>query len=351
VVLAGVASIDACSAAAPSQGQDAATDTATPDASSPKGTDASTNTPMGASIVLVDQILDSTMLLADDAGAVVFDDVRVCVFDASNQPLTTYAMPDDAPMPFTNYPGVSRGRGADLGSFPVGAVTIDVFSAADLQADATWAQSRSSYTCAAIACAQGGTCRQFGSFDVTLAEGVNVLALGDDATSGHVKIAQAAFADVPFAGAPGELFGTVVNFSGWHDGNEVRALYGDWLNETGTPTTLADPLAPHSAASPQKIATLTTYDDLGLRFDEISGGQPFDHFGQSLDSIAFVSNPNVDPITFYAVRDNFVFALVGDPNDPTSVLQDDGRDVSFDGRGLHVVAIPYATPAFSSADP
>ncbi len=297
-------------------------------------------------IVFVDQIVDGTMELAGDAGVASFDDVRVCIFDSTNQPLTKYAIPDDVPMPQTNYPGISRGRGVDLGSFATkGSVTIDVFSAGDLQSDASWSTSRDAYECVAMACSQGATCQSYESFSVSLTSNVNVLALGDDSATGHVKIAQTNFTDVPFGAPPGNLVGTVANFSGWHDTNNVDVVYGDWTSTSGTSTTIKNPLAPVLADPPAQIAVLTTYDDIGLRFDAFSGGQLFDHFGQSLDSIAFVSNPNVDPITFFAVRSNFIFALVGDPNDPTSVQANGGRDITFDRRGLHVVAIPYATPA------
>jgi hypothetical protein len=303
------------------------------------------STNVEAAIVLVDGIGDATMQLTNDAGAIPFDDVRVCIFDSSNHPLTKYAVPDDTPIPQTNYPGVSLGRGADLGSFAAGAVTIDVFSAGDLQSDAAWETNRTAYECTAIAC-NGGACRLHGEFNTALVAGMNVIALGNDAATGHVNLSNAHFDDIPYAGGPNELYGTVVDFSGWHVPNRVAVSYGDWTAavDAGTGTSIVDPLGTLVALSPKLIGSLASYDAIGLQFVAYGNGKPVDAFGESLDSIAYVSNPNVDPITFYGARANFVFALVGDPSNATSVLANGGRDPSFDRIGLHVIAIPYAPP-------
>jgi hypothetical protein len=294
-----------------------------------------------SSLVFVNGLVNGSA--TDQNGApIVLDDVRVCVVTGTK----SYALPDSAPMPLTNYAGVQRGRGADLGKVSPGNVVLQIYRASELAADAAWVADRSSFTCQTIGCVGLGLpCIRHVTVSASLVPGVNVVALVDalvDAQS-SVSLEATSFTDTGFGGSPGELWGTFVDFSGWQSGFEIGAYYGNYVDGAGTNTTLVDPLV-KPPITPKLVATLTTYDDLGVRFDAWSGGHAFARFGQSLDSIAFVSNATVTPPAFYDVRKNFVFALVGDPNDPTSVQLDGGRNPQFDGRGLHVVAIPYATP-------
>jgi len=302
-----------------------------------------------ASVVLVDGLVNGDT--KDTTGAsLTLDDVRVCIRNATTKaPITQYALPDSTTMPLTNYPGIHRGGGVDLGSIKSFDVEVDVFSASDLAGDATWSSSRGNFTCQLIEQDQNSLpARPHARFSVTLKGGVNVLALVDaaDDAGATVGLEQRSFDDVTFAGAEGSLWGTVVDFSGWHAASQVGAYFGNPVDGSGpTNDAIVDPIDSKKTPSPHEIAkTIDGYETLGVRFDALSGGQPADRFGQSLDSIAFVSDAVVTPPEFYGVRANFVFALVGDPNDPTSVKNSGGRDPAFDGRGLHVVAVPYATP-------
>ncbi len=291
----------------------------------------------GSSLVFVNGLVNGNA--TDQNGApIVLDDVRVCVATSG----TSYALPDSAPMPLTNYAGIQRGRGVDLGKASPGDVTLEIYRAAELAADAAWVTDRSAFTCQTMSCVGTGLpCIRHVTITGSLGPGVNVVALVD-AQSG-VKLETTSFTDLTFGGSTGELWGTFVDFSGWHSTSELGAYYGNFVDGAVTNVTLVDPLV-KPPITPKLVAALSTYDDLGIRFDAWSGGHAFDRFGQSLDSIAFVSNATLTPPAFYGVRENFVFALVGDPNDPTSVQNLGGRDPQFDGRGLHVVAIPYATP-------
>jgi hypothetical protein len=308
------------------------------------GTDAFSSQSLEPSIVLVDGLVLGAA--NDTAGKpLTLDDVRVCLHNGSNgAAITPHALPDAMPMPLTNYAGVQRGGGIDLGNVAVASVRVDVYSAADLASDAAWVDSktRQTYECQTMSCNTGSLpCRAHASFTVTLTPQINVLALVDDEVAG-VKVARASFDDVPFAGAVNDLWGTVMDFSGWHKGSPVGAFFGNFTDGSGQSDTIANPLVAAPSA-PAKIGSLGTYDGAGVRFDSFSGQQPFDRFGQSLDSIAFVSNPAVSPPDFYGVRENFVVALVGDPTDPASALVNGGRNPKWDGRGLHIVAVPYAT--------
>lgn len=339
--LAGIA----CSSAVPGPPDDAGTSN---DASVDAGTriDATaTPFPAQASIVFVDGLVKGA---ATDTTGTAFqlDDVRVCIFDTNNVAITPYALPDSAPMPFTSYPGVHRGGGVDLGSITKFAVKIEVYSASALAADATWSSNRAAYKCQTMGCDQAPpACQRHVSLPATLQGGVNVIALLDDTSAPGVKLAQKWFEDVTYAGTENSLWGTVMDFSGWHSNLPIAAFYGNYVDGSGVDDVIENPVDPLVTGVPREIVhDITSYDALGIRFDAFSGGQPSDRFGQSLDSIGYVSDATLTPPAFYGVRANFVFALVGDPNDPTSVQTNGGRDPSFDGTGLHIVAVPYATP-------
>ncbi len=298
------------------------------------------------SLVLVDALVVGSATWP--LGPFQLDDVRVCIHDQSADEmtfLTAHAQPYDRVIPLTNYVGLQNGSGIDLGAITTPAIDIDVYPASLLRNDAAWAPNDSE-TCAKISCTdKGPTCVPHVRLSLTLSDTVDVIALVDD-TSGDggtgVKARAASFVDQAFDGKPDQIFGTVVDLSDWHAGETVGAYYGDWQT-SGAGAPLAVPLLKDSAASPTPIAmTIDSYEKLGLRFDETTE-QPFDTFGQSLDSIAYVADPTVTPPTFYGVRENFVFALIGDPND-TTVIAQGGRDPQFDRKGLHVAAIPYATP-------
>ncbi len=312
--------------------------------------DATPFVPIAPELVLIDGVSQGNAVDAKGAAFTV-DDVRVCIFDASNTgALFEYAAPDDVFLPNTNIAGVHRGGATDLGALKGGltTVTLDIFSASDLQNDTSVSQDRTNYTCKAMTCIVGANCRPHVVVpNVVISAGkVNVVALLDDANATNVIAKQSAFDDHPYSGKPNSIYGGFVNHSGYGGSNDVDVYFG--TTDGSEPNKgLWTPIVPDQAQPPLLVAGDDTgvLDSLGLRADAISGQQPASRFWQSLDSIAFVSDESVDPKTFYDVRKNFVIALVGDPKDPTSVLKDGGRDPNFDGRGLHFVAVAYAPSA------
>lgn len=299
------------------------------------------------SLLFVDAVLAGSATWAQ--GTFNLDDVRVCVHDKSAAPnvfMTDHAQPYDRVIPLTNYVGLQKGSGLDLGTMNATAVDIDVYPAALLQNDAAWSPD-SNETCAKISCTnKGPPCVEHVRLSTTLTENVNVVAMVDDTSAdagSGVKLRTASFTDTPFGGSNGSIHGTVVDLSDWNTGQTIGAYYGDWKGASGTGAPLAVPLAKDVAATPIEVTALVdSYETSGIRFDQ-TGPAP-GSFGQSLDSIAYVADPTVTPPSFYGVRENFVFALVGDPNDATTVNAQDGRNPSFNRNGLHIAAMPYATP-------
>jgi hypothetical protein len=304
-------------------------------------------TPIQPELIFIDGVSQGN---AVDAKAAPFtiDDVRVCIFDSNNAvPLFTYALPDNVFLPSTNIAGIHRGGATDLGTLNSGTatVTLDIFSANDLQSDTAVSQDRTAYTCKAMTCTVGATCRPHVVIpNVTISAGkVNVIAVVDDANATSVIAKQSAFDDAAYAGTPNSIYGALVDHSGYGGTDDVNVYFG--TSDGSEPNIpLSTPITRDQAHPPTKVADDDTgvLDSLGLRADAISGQQPASRFWQSLDSIAFVSDESVDPKTFYDVRKNFVIALVGDPKDSTSVAKNGGRDPAFDGRGLHFVAVAYA---------
>ncbi len=294
----------------------------------------------GPGLLFVDGLVTGTTSVP----GLKLDDVRVCVRSGSVF-LKDHALPDDEPMPLANYPGVRRGTGLDLGQFAPQPLTLEIYSAGTLAADSAWAPPsvRSDFACSNISCSGGPPCQPHVSLSVTLAVGaMNLVALVDE--PGDVGTVQRSFSDVVFNGGPGSLYGTVMDVSGWRSSDTISVFYGVPTGSATSDKELVSALDSQSTQVPGELTgSLTAYEDVGLRFEAMSDGGVV-QFGQSLDSIAYVSSPAATPPAFFGVRENFVFALVGSPNDTTSVLQNGGRNPTFDGTGLHILAIPYATP-------
>jgi hypothetical protein len=285
------------------------------------------------SLVLVDGFITG--------GSLQLDDVRVCIRDhnaAEGTYITPHAMPNDRVIPLTNYVGLEKGSGIDLGPTLVPSIDIDIFPAATIANDSAWAPN-DALSCSKIACTGTTGCLLFTRVSVILTQDVDAVALVDDTSASGVGTRVAPFEDQVFFGKPGEIYGTAVDFSNWNNGDTISAYYGDWQGAAGSGKPVANPIATDGAPTPMLLATsVPSYETLGLRFDAKATT-----FGQSLDSIAFVASSTVTPPAFYDIRENFVFALVGDPND-TSVNDNGGRNAAFTRKGLHVAAVPYATP-------
>ena len=330
LVAFGVAgALAACGAANPSSSDAGRDDAGTPEAGF--GADAGPNPrAFWPSVVLIHgATADSAPSSA--GGTLNLADMRVCIYDSvKNQPLYPYALPDKSPMPLASYPGVRRGGGIDLGGFGFkGDVDVYVFSANDLSGDAAWEPDaqRTGYDCNTITCENDQKpCYPHVKLHASISGDVAALGVVDGTTGLQALAVQ--LEETPYSGAPGSLHGAFVALSAWHAGESLSALY-----DTGP---AIGPLPTGAQLVTDQIASYET--------DDVSFVAPTDQFTQSLDSIAFVSDPTLAPPDFYGVRENFVFALVGDPAATQSVQQNGGRDPAFDGKGLHVAAIPYGTP-------
>ena len=325
LLLGAVLGVQACGSAAPNGGTP-------PDGSFGQDRDADPDakqvaTPSQPSAVLVNGLVKGVA-----AADLTLTDVRICL------PGANYPLPDDRAMPLANYPGVGVGQGIDLG--PVsptnGMLTVDVFNASDLQYDATWQQQRQ--TCSQITCSTGAACKKHVELQVPVdGQAVNLLVLVDAAQG--VEVRQATL-DGKYSGTPGAVSVQVANFSGWHDGQEVNANFGQ-TNHSGNVTPIANPLAPSQASTPTTTVPVPDldYEGYGVWFTQTTGGQTADTFGQSLGSIQWASNPTTAPTSFYDVRKNFALVLVGNPSD--TLLMTNNRAPTFDGRALHIVAVPF----------
>jgi hypothetical protein len=94
------------------------------------------------------------------------------------------------------------------------------------------------------------------------------------------------------------------------------------------------------SSSPYGFSTLgVTLDGAKIRFDRgpTDGAPAF--FEQTLGSVQFLADPTTTTASYFDQRKNYAFVLLGDASKPVTT---DAKDLQFDGKGLHVVAIPYA---------
>jgi len=260
-------------------------------------------------------------------------DVRLC-FGKAGQ-----ALPDTGTMPLTSYPGIARGRAADLGQvqggLAVGPLQIDVLDAYAVQT------STSGGACAKLLEPQGGFAHvPSATVTVNLVPGVNLLVLRDR-PSGGVAIEQAVLSGAlagPDAGTR-PIMGQVGVFSSWlaPDASAVVEVLDDAGARALVSALGAGTVGP-SPATTIAFASDDPYEISSLRFRS-PGSQPTE-VTQTLGSIQFVSDPTTSPATFFDRRATFAFVVVGDPKD-TTALADGGRKAGFDGAELHIVAVPY----------
>ena len=268
-----------------------------------------------------------------DSGITDYQDVRVCFGSIGA------AAPATGVMPLSNYPGVARGRGVDLGAIGViPAVGSDVYVF-----DANVVRGKADAKCSALLAAGSG-----GAPHVTVKLGQSLevgnrylLVLNDDAGSMKlfVQPLKETYDGNAEAGTPTPILAQVGTFSSWPKGKfavQVR-------DANPTPVTLATGLSVGTvavASAPITVASPSGYDLRSVAFvpDDVSSVPR--ELVQSLASIQYVSDPTTDPLSFFDRRQNFVFVAIGDPND-LSALANDGHNPDFKGSGLHILAVPY----------
>lgn len=245
--------------------------------------------------------LEPSVVLVNGLLGDAIGDVRVCPASGS-----AVAVPNDVPMPLANYPGIARGHGRDLGAFDVSG-GIDVFAASAIQGDLT-------KTCAALR-----DDKPFVHVPIPIAGGANAWVLLDDGVGG-ITVKRIGLNE---GAAPTE--GAVV-------GQFAFAVAG----MTG-PLTLTSG-AVKAQSDTALASTGFVLQGAGDTLLDVSDGSGFS-YQQSLASVQHVTDPTTIPQSFYGVRTQFLFVLLGDPKNPY-VGWKSAEQIT--GKELHVTAIPFA---------
>lgn len=280
-------------------------------------------------------VLVNGLTSRSDSGINDYQDVRVC-FGA----LGAAALPKTGTMPLSNYPGVARGRGVDLGAIdqvPTQGSELHVF-------DANVVHGKADDACPALLAPSGGgsAAHQTLKFDQPLLGGKHyllVLTEANGSMSLHVAALEDQYTGSSDGGTPAPVLAQFGLFSSW-----TKGPFSVQLQDNGAPIkVLATGVSQNvvvSAAEAISIPSTPSYDSRSLAFSpDVAGPSPAE-LVQSLASIQYVSDPTTNPLAFFDRRQRFVFVAVGDPND-LSVLVNGGRNPAFEGSGLHIVAVPY----------
>ena len=265
-----------------------------------------------ASLVLVNGLVGG--------GQKAYDDVRVCIDGVANP------LPDAVPMPMSNYPGVARGTGVDLGKAPM-MMTLRVFHARNLSKDAAWAQDR-------ISCDSWAASYPPTLIPVTLSMGPTLAVLVDDPTGPDGIQVRTGALPGEYKGSVGAIQLVAAEFSTFaRTGESLRVTVSSGLAGSGTTGVLAN--APYALAT-----SGGPIDGDVVRFERLDSKNAVTaSFDQTLGSVQFLSDPTTTPSTYFDRRTNFALVLLGDATSPVS---QDEKDLHFDGKGLHAVAVPYA---------
>lgn len=263
----------------------------------------------------------STLVLVNGligGGSKGYDDVRVCIDGVANP------LPDAVPMPMTNYPGVGRGTGIDLGMAPP-SLTVHVFRATTLQADAAWADNR-------VACISWLAKNTHTSIPVTLLGGPTLVVLVDDPLGPDGIQARTGALPASYEGTRDSLQLVTAEFSTLaKKGESFRATLDQRSAGSGETGVLS--------AAPLAFSSTGGVQDALLRFERVDATNAVTaSFAQTLGSVQFLSDPTTTTSTYFDRRTNFALVLLGDATKP--VAQDE-KNLQFDGKGLHAVAVPY----------
>ncbi|CAN5701634.1 hypothetical protein BH09MYX1_BH09MYX1_39020 [soil metagenome] len=229
-------------------------------------------------------------------------DVRLCASNAKG-----VAVPNDHPMALTNFPGIARGRGIDLGAFDASG-GIDVFAADAIR-------DQISTTCGSLR--QPGTKYPSTHLGAPVINGPTALVLVTDGT-GALALRSIALSK----GAEPTVGQIAVQFASASLPSAVTMTFEGGEAHSGTESASVGFLVPKSFE-----AELSLND--GAKFT----------YTQSLRSIQHVSDPTTDPATFFDSRTQFLFVLVGDPLDPYGAYESADQ---LTGKELHVAAIPFS---------
>jgi hypothetical protein len=282
------------------------------------------------------------------------EDFRIC-FGISDSPTGVVVQdkvqpyPDNAygPMPESNYPGIPVGGAVPLRTFTHGAFLVPyIIRASDL--------TRPGYdtlTCDKLICTTSTTCLHDGEFwslpaidRLRLMQGRRyVLAIGgcrSGASAGGCASAgplDAQLQEVAAStgGLAGSLTGQFLHLApavgaislSVDDAGVSLPAYGAIAPSLGVMTL---PTPPHGDLAAYASESLhLTYADAGADF--------------SLALVQRLSDPSMLPTAFFERDTPWVFVVLGDPA-AASPLADGGINSAYDGRGLHIIALPTTPP-------
>lgn len=253
-----------------------------------------------AAALPADAFQPSTILvngLVDDA----LTDVRICL------PGDGVALPGERSLALANYPGLARGRGVDLGQVAV--TGLDVFAASALKSYPT------TTTCQLL--------RDQVPFTHVDAEGTatgpTALVLLDD-TKGSLSLKRITLQ----AGLPptvDRVAGQFAFASAGVTSAKLTMTFDAVKAQTDTASSSNGFLLPA-----QYEGTITVSDGASFSYQ------------QSLRSVQHVSDPTTDPVTFYDVRTQYLFILLGDVKEPYVAWK---SPEAITGKELHIAAVPF----------
>lgn len=241
-----------------------------------------------------------TVVLVNALTSDAVGDVRMCPKDSN-----ALAVPS-RPIALTNYPGLARGRGIDLGTFDLSG-GIDVFSASAVKDE--------SEKCGSL---RNGSA--FTHLAVTVQSGPSALVLVDDAKG--VITAKQIGLTVGANPTSTEVAGQFAFAGTGLKAAQLTLTFQTAKAQTGTTSASSGFLLPKS------------FDDEVHVSDDTATFT----YSQTLASIQYVSDPTTDPVTFFDPRTQYLFILVGDPSDPYGAYK---APEQLTGKELHLAAVPF----------
>jgi hypothetical protein len=301
-------------------------------------------------------------------------DVRLCIGYQNGGWLQPNSLPIPAaqPMPDSNYAGIPPGGGVvlpALGAFGfAGPLTIDAINARTV--------AGGSDTCENLICQGGASClvKNADYYELTatpptpVADGVAYLVAiegclpnffddagsvarcgaGYDPSTGNLNVVTA---DLPGLGASEQ---STIGFQLAQLSPSLDSLLADAALSFQYGDLHPYPAAPYPGLAPDAAVLVggipspeasTDFGNVGLTLSVADAAL----YTFSLAGITQESNPASLPVAYFAERNNYHFAVVGDVTSAAAqpTLPDGAPNPAYDGHGLHVVAFPTTVDAGS----
>jgi hypothetical protein len=288
-------------------------------------------------------------------------DVRLCIkLDGKFVPDSP--VPNGAPMPKSNYPGLAAGgafRLPDLGKLENVVVTVTA-----IEARAINDGSKLTAGCEELLCPpNSGMCldktqyftmpalpsKTFGPNKTYLlvldgcigTSGTAAQCGSDYAGTSNLKALPVETAD-GFVDVGGGAFPLqMAQLSHGLDGFQVTAEAQSGSIGSTLGFGAVAPSTPISVTAPKAPAGWG-----GQNFVVYASGDAGVMLSQSYANVQYATDPTQVPDQYFTTRSNFVLAIVGDPSGATAQLffADGGANAAYDGHGLHLIVFPTSVP-------